>query len=498
VVTGTYYVSSTIQAGDIPSLSGNYVDLTTAQTAAGIKTWSSQAKFSNAIQPSVGNATTVGLYWPTDPGGGSGDAAWMRYYVESGENTKLQIGIGNDPDDDISFYQSGIEAMNIYNGLVGINKTAPESRLHISGGVPTGIGALPASTVAIIENGTANNYLTFRNTGDNNTYAGIQFQDNNVGGYIAFRNCCTGNSADAMLYGAYQDHIFQNGTSGTVDGLTETMRIKQNGNVGIGGIVSPSYKLQVSGDIYANGGWLRVSGNQGLYFESWGGGWYMSDATYMRTYNNKAVLTSGGLYTQGTASTLYGTNASIYANNANVAGGGIMVSDDGGFFDYNDGPVTFNGSTGLVIAGNSGSGSSNAYLRVKQLAGTGNRPVYADANGTLTTTGCRSGFWAVADGRICVESTLRGPNNAWDAIGVCKGVAPGCRVCEHNDLQQACGSGIGNPYGATYGWYGDHGVASGGNWDDEFGVWNSNGCANNNDDPARHGGDHSLNYRCCY
>ncbi|MGE3823872.1 MAG: tail fiber domain-containing protein, partial [Bacteroidia bacterium] len=60
------------------------------------------------------------------------------------------------------------------------------------------------------------------------------------------------------------------------------------GSVGIGNN-SPAYRLHVSGDIYANGGWLRVSGNQGLYFESHGtgiqsveadGGQYGSVSTY--------------------------------------------------------------------------------------------------------------------------------------------------------------------------------------------------------------------------
>jgi len=36
-----------------------------------------------------------------------------------------------------------------------------------------------------------------------------------------------------MIYGTYQDHIFQNGSSETINGKTETMRIKQNGYVGI-------------------------------------------------------------------------------------------------------------------------------------------------------------------------------------------------------------------------------------------------------------------------
>lgn len=104
----------------------------------------------------------------------------------------------------------------------------------------------------------------------------------------------------------------------------------------------------------------------------------------LRTTGSTTV--EGGLFTQGTASTLYGANASIYANNGNVAGGGIMISDDGGFADYNDAYVTYVGSTGLRIAGNSGNASSNGVLRINGLSGTGNRPIVADANGILRTT----------------------------------------------------------------------------------------------------------------
>jgi len=51
----------------------------------------------------------------------------------------------------------------------------------------------------------------------------------------------------------------------------ERMRVLNTGFVGIG-TTAPTYLLQANGDIYANGGWLRASGNQGLFFESWGGG----------------------------------------------------------------------------------------------------------------------------------------------------------------------------------------------------------------------------------
>ena len=34
-----------------------------------------------AIMPSAGNSMSAGLLFPQQPGGGAGDAAWMRYYV---------------------------------------------------------------------------------------------------------------------------------------------------------------------------------------------------------------------------------------------------------------------------------------------------------------------------------------------------------------------------------------------------------------------------------
>ena len=54
------------------------------------------------IRPSAGNAGDKGIYWHTDIGGGSGDSAYIRYYAETGENTKLAIGVTNDADDDIA------------------------------------------------------------------------------------------------------------------------------------------------------------------------------------------------------------------------------------------------------------------------------------------------------------------------------------------------------------------------------------------------------------
>ncbi|MEL7340949.1 MAG: hypothetical protein AAGM67_10715, partial [Bacteroidota bacterium] len=81
------------------------------------------------------------------------------------------------------------------------------------------------------------------------------------------------------------------------------------------------------------------------------------------------------------------------------------------------------------------------------------------------------------DGEVCVSS-LQPASNMPTAIAKCQGMKG--HVCTHSEMQQVCS--IGNPYqGAVIGWYGDHGIATGGNWDDEYMIWNRNTCDPNND-----------------
>ena len=50
------------------------------------------------------------------------------------------------------------------------------------------------------------------------------------------------------------------------------------------------YSVTCQGDFYCRGGWLRTDGTRGWYNESYGGGWFMQDTTWVRTYNSKGVV----------------------------------------------------------------------------------------------------------------------------------------------------------------------------------------------------------------
>lgn len=77
-----------------------------------------------SIMPATGNTSSTGIYFPANPGGGGGDEAYVRHYVESGENTKLVIANGNDADDDIDLQTGGgLSRINIDgDGSVLISK----------------------------------------------------------------------------------------------------------------------------------------------------------------------------------------------------------------------------------------------------------------------------------------------------------------------------------------------------------------------------------------
>ncbi len=66
-----------------------------------------------------------------------------------------------------------------------------------------------------------------------------------------------------------------------------------------GGVLNPYGGISTSGNItgtqiYSNS-WFRVNGGGGIYWETHGGGWYMSDNVWLRIYNGKHLYAGNGV-----------------------------------------------------------------------------------------------------------------------------------------------------------------------------------------------------------
>jgi hypothetical protein len=86
-----------------------------------------------AIIPAVGDRPTAGVQFPTDPGGGAGDSAYIRYVAETGEQTALIIGCENDANDRIVMRQNLRETLVLSAGRVGVLTRDPAFELDVNG-----------------------------------------------------------------------------------------------------------------------------------------------------------------------------------------------------------------------------------------------------------------------------------------------------------------------------------------------------------------------------
>ena len=84
-------------------------------------------------------------------------------------------------------------------------------------------------------------------------------------------------------------------------------------------------RISTTSDIYS-AGWVRAGGSNGFYCESYGGGWHMTDSTWIRAYNNKQIYTAST--SPNAFHTLGGVNAygRIYAGSYMQAMGGLNIA----------------------------------------------------------------------------------------------------------------------------------------------------------------------------
>ncbi|HEY3359572.1 MAG TPA: shufflon system plasmid conjugative transfer pilus tip adhesin PilV [Polyangia bacterium] len=245
-------------------------------------------------------------------------------------------------------------------GNVGVGTSNPQSKLHIlTGGT---------STTADLRLESPHPTMRFEDT-DGSTYW-LHANDNRF--YLLWDAGLNGGWMNPHpLYFDGRTAYFNEGTLVVNAGL-DRVGVRVN---------SPAYRLHVAGDILADGGWLRVSGTQGIYWETYGGGWYMSDTTWVRAYNGKSIHTPATVQADGRVNTAY-----LYSwGNAQVDGSlGVNGNATVG------GTATINGSLNLY-----------GYLRGNNYGFGGMYRSRSDNTCPVTNpyTGgcsCPAGTWATA------------------------------------------------------------------------------------------------------
>ena len=111
--------------------------------------------------------------------------------------------------------------------------------------------------------------------------------------------------------------------------------------------------------IYASN-WFRSRGTTGWYSEDYGGGWYMTDADWIRTYNGKGIATNGNMFIGGyiKSNNIINTTYEYQSNRGSVDwrfGAATGTGDENffGFYDAKTGkiPLALDGNFGNIYVG---------------------------------------------------------------------------------------------------------------------------------------------------
>ena len=152
------------------------------------------------------------------------------------------------------------------------------------------------------------------------------------------------------MYGSLNLYSGDITTTGKVQGKTITATVDMNTNT-----------------IYASN-WFRSRGTTGWYSEDYGGGWYMTDADWIRAYNGKGITTNGNMFIGGyiQSNNIINTTFEYQSNRGSVdwrfgAATGIDDENFFGFFDANNRiiPLAIDGNFGNIYVGFNVGGSDS-------------------------------------------------------------------------------------------------------------------------------------------
>lgn len=416
------------------TLDGRYVTLATNQTVSGIKTFSTQQKFTVATgtSPFTVSSTTVVSNLNAD----MLDGWHLNYILKDGYVTSGTAGLSsywrkvwditlnnqyNDVDINLLVHsaynqQWGIISFRLRQNGTGTAKNISAYLAEVVGNIPTdrfrlyynnssGLCQLwcnPSSQYSVYNYrvlaktwriGTEATTLGTFYTGDTTTAQSLPSDS-----YVSITGITIVNTAAKVANtltfaaGAFAAKTYNGSAAVTVNIPTHTSHLTNNSGfwtgtrywANIAVSTASSTSTQPTFNTCYTSNWFRSTGSTGWYSQTYGGGWYMTDSTWIRTYGSKSVyqntgqirtdgylVTNGGI-TVGATSPNNGTYKSHVTGNSWSSG---YIRAGAGFYHN-----SVNSNSYVLLAG--GSYKSLADF-AKGNAGASNRGVYV-TNGTVT------------------------------------------------------------------------------------------------------------------
>lgn len=416
------------------TLDGRYVTLATNQTVSGIKTFSTQQKFTVATgtSPFTVSSTTVVSNLNAD----MLDGWHLNYILKDGFVTSATSGLSsywrkvwditlNNQYNDVDINLLVHSAYNQQWGIISfkLRQNGTGTAKNISAYLAEVVGNIPLDRFRLYYNNSSGlcqlwcnpsgqydvyNYRVLAKTwrvgteaatlgtfytGDTSTAQSLPSDS-----YVSMTGITIVNTAAKVANtltfsaGKFSSKTYNGSSAITVNVPTHTSHLTNDSgfwtgtrywaNIAVSTSSSTSTSPTFSTAYTSN--WFRSTGSTGWYSQTYGGGWYMSDSTWIRTFGSKSVyqdtgqirtdgylVTNGGL-TAGATSPNNGTYK-LHVTGASWSSG--LIRAGGGFYHN-----SVNSNSYVLLAG--GSYKSLADF-AKGNAGASNRGVYV-TNGTVT------------------------------------------------------------------------------------------------------------------
>ena len=416
------------------TLDGRYVTLATNQTVSGIKTFSTQQKFTVATgtSPFTVSSTTVVSNLNAD----MLDGWHLNYILKDGFVTSATSGLSsywrkvwditlNNQYNDVDINLLVHSAYNQQWGIISfkLRQNGTGTAKNISAYLAEVVGNIPLDRFRLYYNNSSGlcqlwcnpsgqyavyNYRVLAKTWRTGTEVATlgTFYTGNTStaqslpsdSYVSMAGITIVNTAAKVANtltfsaGKFSSKTYNGSSAITVNVPTHTSHLTNDSgfwtgtrywaNIAVSTSSSTGTSPTFSTAYTSN--WFRSTGSTGWYSQTYGGGWYMSDSTWIRTFGSKSVyqdtgqirtdgylVTNGGI-TVGATSPNNGTYKSHVTGNSWSSG---YIRAGAGFYHN-----SVNSNSYVLLAG--GSYKSLADF-AKGNAGASNRGVYV-TNGTVT------------------------------------------------------------------------------------------------------------------